>query len=94
MHTRSPTAKPVWVNKASWAVANTSGNPPALGQVTDSGTGMASGSSTRHRSACPPPCTTAITRSPFENRWQFGPAATTSPAISSPPVAGAPGGGG
>ena len=36
---RSPMASPHCVNRASWAVVKTSGNPPAAGQSTPSGTG-------------------------------------------------------
>jgi len=57
MHTRSPTARPHWVNRASWAVVHTSGTAPASSQDSSAGTGIAIRS-----------CTTAssvgMTRSP------------------------------
>ena len=86
--TRSPRARPHWVNSASWAVENASGNPPASGQLTSRGTGMATRSSTTASSACAPPPTTAMTRSPIENRVVCRPVATTSPASSIPGMSG------
>ena len=56
--------QPHWVNSASCAVVNTSGKPPAAAQEMPSGTGMAVRSCTTASSACPPPPTTAMTRSP------------------------------
>ena len=53
-----------WVKSASWAVVKTSGTPPACGQSSASGTGIAPRSCTTASSAWPPPPTTAITRSP------------------------------
>jgi hypothetical protein len=93
--TCSPSVSPHWLNRASWAVVNTSGKPPASGHGNPSGTGSASRSGTIASSAWPPPATTAITRSPVSKCWAPGPATTTSPAISRPGTsAGAPGGAG
>ena len=64
---------PPWVKSASWAVVNTSGTPPAAGQSSSSGTGMAVRSWTTASSACPPPATIAITRSPTSKRRTPGP---------------------
>ncbi len=94
-HTRSPMVSWAWVNRASWAVVNTSGNPPASSQSSSSGTGRAWRSCTTASWAWPAPPTTAMTRSPAENRRAPGPASTTSPASSNPGMSwGMPGGAG
>ena len=93
--TRSPRASPPWVNSASWAVANTSGKPPASGQPMAGGTAMAAVSSTTATVACPPPPTSPITRSPGANRVTPSPTAVTVPASSMPGTSrGQPGGAG
>ncbi len=93
--TRSPRARPHWVNSASWAVENASGNPPASAQPTVSGTASACVSSTTARVAWAPPPTTAITRSPVAKRVTRRPTAATTPASSSPGMsAGEPAGAG
>ena len=70
---RSPIASPAWVNSASWAVVTFSGMAPACSHGSVAGTGMAARSCTTNRSACPPPASTAITRSPTANRVAPGP---------------------
>src|SRR6185312_770455 len=92
---RSPGCKPTCGKSASWAVAKTSGKPPACGQSSAEGTGISIRSCTTASSACPPPPTIAITRSPASKRAAPGPFSTTSPAISSPGMSGGqPGGAG
>ena len=92
---RSPTVRPAWLNSASWAVVKTSGTPPAGVHSISSGTGMAADSWTIASSACPPPATTAITRSPGSKRVTSRPTSATSPASSRPGMScGAPGGAG
>ncbi len=92
---RSPTISSAWVKSASWAVKKTSGVPPAATQSSSSGTGIATRSLTTASSACPPPATIDITRSPGSKRSTPSPTATTSPASSSPGMSsGTPGGGG
>ena len=92
---RSPGARPAWVKTASCAVVKTSGKPPAAGQSSASGTGIAARSCTVASSAWPPPPTTAITRSPSSKRVAPGPSAATSPASSRPGMScGEPGGAG
>ena len=76
---RSPHVRPAWVNRASWAVVKTSGTPPAETQSSSSGIGITSRSLTAISSACPPPPTTAITRSPGSKRCTPGPVSATSP---------------
>ena len=73
-----------WLKSASCAVVKTSGRPPAAGQSSGSGTGIAARSCTTASSAWPPPPTTAITRSPSAKRSAPGPSASTSPASSRP----------
>ena len=73
--TRRP-ARPHWVKSASNAVVYTSGNPPASGHGTPSGTGRRCRSCTTARSAWAPPPTTAMTRSPMANRLVPGPSAS------------------
>ena len=85
---RSPGRSSAWVKSASWAVVNTSGTPPAAGQSSASGTGIAARSCTTESSAWPPPPTTAITRSPSSKRMRPVPSATTSPASSRPGMSG------
>ena len=83
------------MKSASWAVQKTSGNPPASGQGSASGTASAWDSSTRATVAWAPPPTTAMTRSPGPNSVTCRPTATTSPAISMPGMScGHPGGAG
>ena len=65
---RSPACRPACVKSASCAVVKTSGNPPAAGQSSWSGTGISTRSWTTASSACPPPPTIAITRSPVWKR--------------------------
>ena len=73
----------------------TSGRPPAAGQSSGSGTGIAARSCTTASSAWPPPPTIAMTRSPSSKRLASGPSAATSPASSSPGMSGGePGGAG
>ena len=92
---RSPAFSPHCVKTASCAVVKTSGVPPAAGQSSASGTGMSWRSWTTASSACPPPPTIAMTRSPSSNRRAPGPSAATSPASSRPGMsAGEPGGAG
>ena len=64
----SPGRSPAWVKSASWAVVNTSGSPPAAGQSSAAGTGISTRSCTTASSACAPPPTIAITRSPTAKR--------------------------
>ncbi len=59
---------PAWENRASWAVENTSGNPPAAEPSNEDGTGIANDSSNEHSSAWAPPDTTAMTLSPTPKR--------------------------
>ena len=53
-------------------MVKTSGSPPAAGQSSGSGTGIAARSWTTANSACPPPPTIAITRSPSSKRLAPG----------------------
>ena len=83
------------MKSASWAVVKTSGTPPASVKLRPSGMGMSWRSCTVASSACPPPPTMAITRSPSAKRSAPGPRAATSPASSSPGMScGDPGGAG
>ena len=69
--------RPAWPKSASCAVVKTSGSPPAAASGTASGTGIAWRSWTAHSSACPPPPTIAITRSPSAKRVAPAPSAAT-----------------
>src|SRR5262249_56046774 len=62
--------------------------------VNPCGTGSATASSAMQYCAYPPPGTSAATSSPTRQRVTLSPMATTLPAISSPGISGAPGGGG
>ena len=71
------------------------GEPAGLGPAKLVGDRIAVRSWTTASSACPPPPTTAMTRSPGPKRKTPGPTAATSPASSSPGMSGGlPGGAG
>ena len=71
--TRSPIVSPHWVNERVVGGGEHLGEPAGLAHDSRSGTGSASRSCTTARSACPPPATTAITRSPGRNRTALDP---------------------
>ena len=81
-----PSARPPWSTRASQAVMNTSGSPPASSSDTPSGTRTAWFSWTTARSAYPPPAVMAITASPTAHRVTPSPRATTWPANSRPGI--------
>ena len=73
-------------------VKQVSGSAAACTSPSPAGTGRQSGAAARQYSAYPPPWTSAQIRSGAPAAP--GPASTTSPAISSPGMSDAPGGGG
>jgi len=88
---RSPASSPACRKTASCAVVNTSANPPASGQSSAPGTGIATRSCTTASSACPPAADERAHAVSLREAFCAGAAPHDLAAISMPGDVGGPG---